>query len=527
MKLRDYQNEAYRSTHDAFQTHTRVLVVLPTGLGKTVLFAALADDWPRGRVLVVAPLIQLIGQAAKKIRQMTSVMPSIEQANQWSNESEWARNPFIVGSKQTLTAKTKRYQRFVDVGLVVLDEADAQLTKPVAEMVDWFVEKGAKVLGVTATPKRKDQRAMKNMYEACAYEMSIADAIPLGWLVSPKAHSIQLESLDLSEVGTKGADGDFKDGELARVMEDEKVVCEVAAVTAAESANLKTVVYCAGVEEARKVAHRLVDTHHLRADWVCGDQRLCNEARRAEVIRSFTQDPDGIQIVCNVGVLTRGWDFPGLEHIVMARPTRSLNLFTQIMGRGTRPLEGVVDFENSSPESRLASIAESAKPYFKVTDLRDNTLAHKLISTADVLGGKMGFDVVDAAKKRLAEAGHAIDVNQALADAQREIERRERERLARVDARAKYKRVEADPFDPNQRSTVAKTNGRVVRMLFGKHKGQPLSEIPTGYLQWFVSEKERGPGWLRGSIYNELRKRRPQQPPDNFWKVFSQLTEAS
>jgi superfamily II DNA or RNA helicase len=485
-----------------------------------------------GRVLVVAPLIELIGQAAKKIRKITGNMPAIEQGTNWSNESAWARNQFIVGSKQTLTSKSKRFQRFVDVGLVVLDEADVMLTKPVAEMVDWFIERGAKVLGVTATAKRGDGRAMKNMYETCAYEMSIADAIPLGWLVSPKAHCIQLESLDLSEVGTKGANGDFKDGELARVMEDDKVVCEVAEVTAAESANLKTVVYCAGVEEARKVAHRLVDHYHLKADWVCGDQRLCDSSRRREVIRSFTQDPQGVQIVCNVGVLTRGWDFPGLEHIVMARPTKSLNLFTQIMGRGTRPLEGVVDFENSTPELRIAAIANSSKPHFKVTDLRDNALQHKLVSTVDVLGGKMGLEVLKAAKKKLASADQAIDVNEALNEAQRELESKERRRLARLEAKAKYKRVEADPFDPHQRGTVSKNGGRVVRMIFGKYKGQPLSEIPTDYLRHMVSENKVRQPWLKGAMWGEINRRRKATaaPPTNgngqstFWETFKQLS---
>lgn len=528
MILRDYQQRAYDATHAAFETHARVMVVKATGLGKTVLFSALARDWPNGRVLVVAPMIELIGQAAKKIHAVTGTMPAVEQAENFSNESSWARNQFIVASKQTLCGKRLRYQRFQEIGLVILDEADNMLTKPVDAMCKWFVDQGAKLLGVTATPKRTDERAMANLFDVCPFELGIDQAIPLGWLVAPKAHSIQLESLDLSTVGTKGAKGDFKDGELAKVMEDDKVCCEISEITAAESGNLKTVVYCASVNEARKVANRLTDAYGLKADWVCGDQRLCDKARRKNVLTSFAHDPYGIQIVCNVGVLTRGWDFPGLEHIVMARPTKSINLFTQILGRGTRPLAGVVDFADSTPDLRQAAIAASAKPYFKVTDLRDNTLQHKLISTADVLGGKLGFETVQLAKRKLAEAGRALDVNEALQEAQAEIEQHERERLAKLAAKAKYKQVEADLFDPYQRANVAKASERTVRMLFGKYKGKPLSQLPTGYLQWLAGPECKMQKWFKAAVAAECTRRNGgsvRQQQNSFWEKFNQLSE--
>jgi superfamily II DNA or RNA helicase len=529
--LRDYQSAATTSIHAAFESHSRVLAVLATGLGKTVIFSTIAAGWTNGRALVVAPMIELIGQAAKKIRRITGQMPAIEQADQWSNESSWAKNQFIVGSKQTLCAKGKRYQRFEDVGLLVLDEADNMLTQPVAEMVDWYVDLGAKVLGVTATPKRHDRKAMKNVFETCAYEMSIFDAVEAGWLVAPKAHCIQLESLDLSQVGTKGKHGDFKDGELARAMEDDKVVFEVAEVTARESGPLKTVVYCASVEEARKISHRLVDNYQLKADWVCGDVRLCDKTRRRKVLGSFTDDPEGIQIVCNVGVLTRGWDFPALQHIVMARPTRSLNLYCQIMGRGTRPLDGIVDFEGSTPELRRAAIAASRKPHFKVTDLRDNTLAHKLVTTADVLGGKMGLGVVERAKKIMAEFGAAMDVDEALKQAQTEIEKRERAKLRRIESRAKYKRLEADPFDADQRSDISKPRPSGARMPFGRHKGKSFAELPDFYLRWLTTNIDSPRwNWVKGSAWGEINRRKKARQPavavvDDFWSKLKTMTE--
>ncbi len=170
-------------------------------------------------------------------------------------------------------------------------------------------------------------------------------------------------------------------------LEATETVYEIAEVTARESGKLKTAVYCSSVAEAQLVAERLVDNYGLKADWICADQKLCTDQRRKEVLTSFQEDPQGVQFLCNVGILTIGWDFPALEHIVMARPTKSLSLYTQIFGRGTRPLEGVVDFDASTPETRLAAIAGSLKPHFRMTDLVDASMEHKIVTSVDVLGG--------------------------------------------------------------------------------------------------------------------------------------------
>lgn len=512
MQLRDYQSAAVKAIHESWLWHNSVMAVLATGLGKTVIFSEIARRWKRGRVLVSVPQIELIRQAARKIQAATGEVPAIEQGSRYSDETFYP-SPYIVGSKQTLTGRSKRYQRLGDVNLLVIDECHGATTAIYKEMVDYFVARGAQVLGVTATPKRHDGQAMGNIFEGCAYQLDICEAVPLGWLVPAQAQCIQLQNLDLSAVSTNG--GDFKESELAKVMEEEKVVYEIAEVTARESGRLKTAVFCASVNEARAVAELLVDRYGLRADWICGDRILCDEGRRKGVLDSFTGDPDGVQIVCNVGVLTTGWDFPGLEHIVVARPTRSLSLYTQIFGRGTRPLDGIVDFADSTPELRRAAIANSAKPHFRVTDLRDNALQHKLVTAVDVLGGKMGIEVVNRAKSQVNKAGGPIDLEKILAEAQhaedQAREERERRQRAAIEARAQYKSVEVDPFDKYQRGSVAKSGGKAgPRMLFGKHKGQPIATVPTGYLQWMVANCHFSgrSSWLKGAIQSELNARR-------------------
>lgn len=511
MQLRDYQTDCVKSIHEEWIFNNSVLAVLATGLGKTVIFSEIVRRWTRGRCLIVVPQIELIHQAANKVVAATGVMPAIEQGYNRSDEKSFYRSPFIIGSKQTLTGKSKRYQRLEDISLVVVDEAHGATTHLYKEMLDFYVAKGAQVLGVTATPKRHDGVALGNIFEKCAYQLDICDAIPLGWLVSARAQCIQLQSLDLSQVAcSKSGEGDFKESELAKVMEDEKVVFEIAEVVARESDNLKTAVFCASVNEARAVAELLVDRYGTRADWVCGDKMRCDDQRRKQVLESFTEDPDGIQIVCNVGVLTTGWDFPGLEHIVVARPTRSLTLYTQIFGRGTRALPGVVDFEGSTPETRRTAIAASRKPFFKMTDLRDNSLQHKLITAVDVLGGSMGIAVINRAKSEVNKAGGPVDLEQLLADAKRVEDERERARRAAIESKAQYKKVDVDPFDGYQRGSVdmGKPVNKGPVMVFGKHRGKPLSALPGGYINWLATKCNLKDGWFKKAVMAEYANRK-------------------
>lgn len=507
-QLRDYQQHACTAIDGQFEQVRSTFVEMATGLGKTEVFVEQGQRMEPARTLVVAPMTTLVSQAAKKFLKRTGILPAIEQADQWANESEWARSPYIVASKQTLTKERAggfRYERFRDIGLVVVDECHLSITPPYEQMLRHFLDQGAYVLGLTATAKRLDNRSMANLYQSCAYQYGITEAIPDGWLVGCRTNCIQVQSMDLSSVSTTA--GDFTQAELNEILEQEDVILEIADVTARESGDLKTAVYCSSVAEARGVANVLSDRYGLRAAFICADKKLCPDQRRQEVLDSFTSDPDGVQFVCNVGVLTTGWDFPALEHIVMARPTKSLALYTQVFGRGTHPLEGVVDFEGSTPELRRQAIANSRKPHFRMTDLVDNSLEHKICTSADVMGGRMGIEVLERAKRDIIAQGAPVDISQALAKAAEAIEEEEAERKRRAAIRAdvQYRRVEVDAFDPYQRGTNVKRQ-RVPSMLFGKHKGKPLTQVPTGYLQWMQRECTLRP-WFKAAVDHEVQSR--------------------
>lgn len=515
-KERNYQAQAREAVEEAFKSYDSVVIELATGLGKTEVFTQIMKTWTAGRCLVIAPYIELISQAAKKIYARTGVQPGIEQGPNWSVETPWGRSKYVVASKDTLISRDPpRYERLRDIGLVVVDEAHLSITSRWKDLLDYYRKDGAKVLGVTATAKRHDRRAMLNNYEYCAFQYGINQAIDEGWLVPAKSCCVQLKSLDLKDVSTTNTvfGADFNQKELNKLLEDYETVAEIADVTARETRGEKTVVYCSSVEEAKLVGQRLNDNYGIKADWIASDPKRCTPQHRREVMRSFQEDTEGITHVCNVGILTTGWDFPDLRNIVMARPTKSRALYTQIFGRGTRPLSGVVDFDNSNADTRKESIEFSDKPHFRMIDLVDASLAHKIVTSVDVMGGELGFDVLARAKDKMIEKEKAMDLDDVLLDAQKEVreqrEAEERERRRNIKARADYNKFDVDPTKGGGSGVRTKKKERGARMPFGRFKGKLVRDLETWYIKGAIwkDRPKISKGWLRDSMIRELNKR--------------------
>jgi superfamily II DNA or RNA helicase len=147
-----------------------------------------------------------------------------------------------------------------------------------------------------------------------------------------------------------------------------------------------------------------------------------------------------------VGVFTEGFDEPGVEVVAIMRPTKVRSLYAQMVGRGTRPLPGLVDGVDRA-EDRRDAIAASAKPYVHVIDFAGNPGKHKLVTTADILGGNYSEEVVERARKKAAKG--SVDMSQAIAEAQQEISKEAEERAKRssVIGKAEFYRQEVDPFN--------------------------------------------------------------------------------
>lgn len=446
MKLRPYQVEAVAAVQREFQSVDSTLLVLPTGTGKTIVFAdIIRRAFPR-RALVLAHREELIFQAADKIHKNTGFRCDVEMADYRADLGGLFGGPQVVISTiQTQTAGADgsgRMSRFNPslFGLIVVDESHHSTSPSYRRCIDYYRQNPRlKVLGVTATPDRADEEALGQVYETVAYDYEILDAIHEGWLVPVEQRFIAVSGLDFSHIRTTA--GDLNGADLAAVMEEEKAMHGIAAPALEITAGRRSLVFAASVAHAERLAEIFNRHKDGCAAWICG--KTDKEVRR-KTLAAFAAGK--IQYVVNVGCLTEGFDDPGVECIVMGRPTKSRALYAQMIGRATRPLPGLVD-QIDDPADRCAAIAASAKPTCQVIDFVGNAGRHKLMSSADILGGKASEEAVEIARKKAA-AG-PVRMDEAIDQAEREIEERRRQaaRRAQLTARARWSAQQINPFD--------------------------------------------------------------------------------
>lgn len=496
MLLRDYQEENVSANLAAMADGCRsTLNGMFTGAGKTVMFCNMASR-TEGRTLIMPPLRELVWQAVEKVRDVVGLDPGLEMAEFRCEQDEWWSPKIVVACKQTLIRG--RYKKFSDISLVVVDEAHLCFSEACLEMFRWFNERGAMVAGYTATPFRQDGTAMMDYYERSICSLDIQWAIDQGWADPPECKIARVQGLDLSAIKVVG--GDFHQAELQKAIEAEANLHRIALITK-EEMDGPTVVFTPSVASAKGVAHYLNNNYGISAVYVYGTQP---EEERNEAILAFKSGR--ASVIVNCAVVAVGFDHPAITTLILGRPTKSRSFWLQCVGRATRPLSGVVDFPGSTPESRKAAIAASAKPRFKIVDCTDASLDHRLITAVDmfVSGDKEAKEVV----KRAAEKA---PLTQAEMDAlaKEEMERREiakhiEERRRQMVGQAHGQVVgrEFDLTTGGKRSVGTYTNP-----LRGKFAGLRMNELPGYYIDWACNNPGLK-GWIKNTFLKERNRRR-------------------
>lgn len=262
-ELRPYQQQARDRIHAEWDAgHTRTLLVLPTGTGKTIVFALVAADQVRAgdRVLILAHRGELLEQAADKLQRSTGLVSAVEKAESTCLDS-WFR--VVVGSVQTLQ-RTARLERFPHdyFGTIIIDEAHHAITDGYRRILDYFGD--AKVLGVTATPDRGDMRNLGEVFDSLAFEYKLTDAIKEGYLCKIMAQTIPLQ-LDITSVTMSG--GDYAVGDLGTALDP--YLEQIAAEMARRCKSRKTVVFLPLIKTSQKFRD-LLNTYGFRAAEVNG-----------------------------------------------------------------------------------------------------------------------------------------------------------------------------------------------------------------------------------------------------------------
>lgn len=400
MDLRPYQQEAKAAIFGEWEKgNKKTLLVLPTGCGKTIVFAKVTEDCVRSgdRVLIIAHRAELLDQASDKINKATGLISAVEKAEQ-SCLGSWYR--VVVGSVQSLT-REKRLQQFDKnhFHTIIVDEAHHAISDSYQNVLQYFDE--AKVLGVTATPDRGDMRNLGQYFDSLAYEYTLPKAIREGFLCKITAQTIPLK-LDLRGVGMHG--GDFKAGDLGTALDP--YLHQIAQEMMKYCHDRKTVVFLPLVKTSQKFRD-ILNGVGFKAAEVNG-----NSEDRAEVLRDFEEGK--YNVLCNSMLLTEGWDCPSVDCVIVLRPTKVRSLYCQMIGRGTRLCEGkeellLLDFlwhterhELCRPAHLIATNEEVAQ---KMTEkIQESSCPLDL----DVAEKQATEDVVSAREKALAKTLQAM-----------------------------------------------------------------------------------------------------------------------
>lgn len=414
MELRPYQKEAKEAIFEQWDSGvSKTLLVLPTGCGKTVVFAKVAEECVRqgDRVLILAHRGELLEQAADKLMKTTGLGCALEKAES-SCQGSWFR--VVVGSVQTLM-REKRLNSFDPFyfNTIIIDEAHHCISDSYQRVLQHFPH--AHVLGVTATPDRGDMRNLGAYFESLAYEYTLPKAIKEGYLSPIKALTIPLK-IDMSSVSVQA--GDFKASEIGTALDP--YLQGIAEEMQKYCMDKKTVVFLPLVKTSQKFRD-LLNQYGFRAAEVNGDSQ-----DRAEILKDF--DAGKYNVLCNSMLLTEGWDCPSVNCIVVLRPTKVRSLYCQMVGRGTR----------LSPET--------GKDHLLLLDFLWHTERHELCHPASLIceNEEVAQQMTENLEKK---AGMPVDLEEAEQKASEDVVAQREEALAKqLSEMKKRKKKLVDPL---------------------------------------------------------------------------------
>lgn len=460
--LRYYQDDAKRAAEAVLATYQSAAVVLPTGTGKSALAAAIARDWPTGRVLFLAHTVELIDQNAAEVAGFIGQQPCIEQADREALLPMWGGSRVVCASVSTLYQQARLTREvYADpsaFGLVIVDECHhaVKKNKKYRNIIDHFGH--AKLLGLTATADRTDKAGL-SYFKHLAYELRLSTAINEGYLVPIRQRYGVCKSIDFSRVRVVA--GEFVEADLERVMVEEKALHEVAGAIMEMCLSGPTLVFAAGIHHAERLTEILRERHHVPAACVHGGNAdyKCPKEWRKRRIEEFANGVHRILVGCDV--FYEGFNVPSIANVVIAKKTKSRLRYTQAVGRGTRCLRSLrLPTEQHAIDERRAMIAASDKPYMTVIDLvgASTQLELELPCVADLLLDNPNADARARMKKNAIDKGEGgrdaqADLDEATEQLAREAE--EKKRRAAVVANTHFEWANTGGIGTGERRTSA------------------------------------------------------------------------
>ncbi|HEX3418202.1 MAG TPA: DEAD/DEAH box helicase [Stellaceae bacterium] len=321
ISLRPYQQEGVAEIRGAFRRGIRrVLFVLPTGGGKTIVFCYIATEAARRgkQILILVHRQELVEQTSRALEAM-GVDHGVIAAG-------YRRRAALVQIASIMTMVRRLGEDRFD--LLVIDEAHHAVAGSWSRIVEAFPD--AYVLGVTATPERLDGRGLRDVFDEMIVGTGVHDLISIGHLVPAVTYAAPVP--DLSGVKIRG--GDYAADDLSRIMMSGSITGDAVEQYSKLCPGRPALAYCCSIEHSQTVAQRFVDAG-WRAAHVDGDTPALVRTNAVAALGRRELD-----VVTNCYLFTEGVDVPVLGAVLMLRPTKSVTLYLQMVGRALRPAPG-------------------------------------------------------------------------------------------------------------------------------------------------------------------------------------------
>lgn len=392
--LRDYQARAVSGVQSAWQSHNAVLLVSPTGSGKTktAVLGVMRPAVLRGQnVLFVVQLRQVVRQTAKELEQ-EGLPHGILMAGHKPKSAT-----IQVASVQTIAARqTLDLPRF---DLVVIDECQHAVADQYRKLLERVRAKNpaVKVLGLSATPIRGDGKGLGveagGIFESLVLAVQPPDLMRLGFLCPVVMYGVSPDDLGKLKVDPKTSD--YDETQLSALMRQSRLVGEAVEHYRQRADGQRCIVFCVDVAHTQVVAEQYRTAGYKTAVTTAKTPH----GERQRILQSFQSGE--IKILVNCDVYTEGFDEPLIGCVQVLRPTRSLSRWLQAAGRGLRPI---------TPEYKRAlaekGISVPAKPHVVLLDHGGNVQRHG--SPLDArLWTLAGHDTSRAAQEKIEEQNAA------------------------------------------------------------------------------------------------------------------------
>jgi len=328
MALRQYQKDTLNNIiRSQRKGNKNILLQAATGSGKTVMASAFVKHSINleKNVLFLAHRRELITQCSNKLTDAGvrhGIIMAGEQSQFWHNTQ--------IASIDTLRSRsiTNKTEALPKADLVIIDEAHRSLSKTYLKLISMY--KDSQVLGLTATPIRSDGRGLGHVFQDMVQAPSIGELIKQKHLVSCEYFAPTIPDLN----GIQTSMGDYNSVQLAERMDKPKLIGDIVSSWKKIANNKKTIVFASSVAHSKNLAESFIDIG-VKAAHIDGET---DHKERQRVLDEFNNGD--MKIICNCMVLTEGFDCPPAEVCVLARPTKSLGMYIQMVGRVLRPYQG-------------------------------------------------------------------------------------------------------------------------------------------------------------------------------------------